>query len=564
MRNALRVGVATAFLVLTAAARGDNPPPPIKEISIDLSNRTTGGVLPFDVPFAFTGTASKSVQKIEARSIVVPADKLPLNTLACNLVRTNALQEIPRSEIDGRNDIPRALIWQRDALTPATDTIAFRLVVPPLDAERHYVFDFLVTSSVSPDKLKIFTNRVRKVLDARFRDFGSQEILKTQFPAMRDELRKQLMDAAGKCAEFDAPGTPLSPNAAWEDIGRDFQNFLSVGVERQRKVEVSLRKHDSSISTFNGLLNQVVAAAAKVVGSSEVSASERTAHATLVDFVHLGSADLSFVANGADPAAPDFRSQLMDPLSTSEIDTRITGYERSARHLAALRNWMSDLQTAGTLKKLVDAGTISQDERNALISASGALAMAEQSATVILASLLNLRPIVSARDANLDELVNALQLSALDATSLTTSTLGTYDTFANYHVAADAGFAYVPGLETAVPYVGANFYFRPVNRDAPLRSKGGFGRRFSINLGVSNSVARSGRRSDLFSSQSLIVGAGYRLTDIFRAGVGVVVFQREDPNPLISHKRLAASPYAALSFDFSLAKSLKGIGGLFP
>jgi len=120
-------------------------------------------------------------------------------------------------------------------------------------------------------------------------------------------------------------------------------------------------------------------------------------------------------------------------------------------------------------------------------------------------------------------------------------------------------------LETAVPYVGSNIYFRPVNRDAPLRSRGGFLRRFSVNLGVStNSVARSGRRTDLFGSQSVIAGAGYRLTDIFRVGAGAVVFRAEDPNPLLSRKRLAVSPYAALSFDFSLAKTFKGIGNLFP
>jgi hypothetical protein len=564
MRNALSVAVTTALLVLAASVRGDNPPPPIKEISIDLSNRTTGGILPFDVPFMFTGTVSKAVQKIEARYIDVPADKLPLNTLACNLVRTIHLKEIPRSEIDDREDIPRALIWQRDALTPTTDTVAIRLVVPPLDAERHYVFDFLITSSVPPDKLTTFKNRVRKILEARFRDIGSQEILKAQFPAMRDEMRRQLMDAAGKCAEFDAPGTPLSPNIAWEDIGRDFQNLLSVGAERQQKVATSLKTYRDSISPFNGPLMDAFAAAAKVVGSTEVSANERTAHAQVVSLVHLGNADISFIANGADPDAPDFRGEMMEPLSTSEIDARVTGYEKSARRLADLRNWMRDLQSAGTLKKIVDAGAISPDERKALVDANGALAVAEQRATISFARLLSLRPLVLSRDTNLDNLINALQLLALDATSLTTSTLGTYDTFANYHVAADAGFAYAPGLQTAVPYVGANFYFRPVNRDAPLRSKGGFGRRFSVNLGVSNTVARSGRRSDLFSNQSLIAGAGYRLTDIFRAGAGVVVFQREDTNPLISHKRLAVSPYAAVSFDFSLAKSLKGIGSLFP
>ena len=65
-------------------------------------------------------------------------------------------------------------------------------------------------------------------------------------------------------------------------------------------------------------------------------------------------------------------------------------------------------------------------------------------------------------------------------------------------------------------------------------------------------------RSDLFWNQSLVLGAGYRLTSSVRGGGGALVFRESDPNPLISRKSAAVTWYISFSFDLNLLKGFAG------
>ena len=155
------------------------------------------------------------------------------------------------------------------------------------------------------------------------------------------------------------------------------------------------------------------------------------------------------------------------------------------------------------------------------------------------------------------------------------SSTGNFDTFSNYYISADAGLLWSSEVDQVVPYVGTNIYLRPVNKNAPLRTLGGFGhtfsRRFAFTLGLTTaSVADKGSgttgktRDDLFGTQSLLVGAGLRLTDTIRVGVGGLVFKQQDPNPLIDRQTTGRALYFSVSFDLNVAKAFQGgLGGLF-
>jgi hypothetical protein len=116
-----------------------------------------------------------------------------------------------------------------------------------------------------------------------------------------------------------------------------------------------------------------------------------------------------------------------------------------------------------------------------------------------------------------------------------------------------------------LPYFGANFYTRAVNRDVPLSVLGGFRRRFSFLLGVTYSSVKEMDgdrvlRDDLFGSQALVAGAGLRLTDAARINGGVIVLQENSPNPLIDDLRLTEEYFVSISFDWNIKNLLGKLG----
>jgi hypothetical protein len=174
----------------------------------------------------------------------------------------------------------------------------------------------------------------------------------------------------------------------------------------------------------------------------------------------------------------------------------------------------------------------------------------------------NVAETAGARDAAVNDLADEVREEVRTIRLIGSDTVGTYDTFSAWYVSADAGFAYAQEIESAVPYLGANIYFRPINKDAPLRMKGGFKRRVSATIGLTvSSIADANKatRQDLFNTQSLIIGGGFRLTDTLRLGGGALVYEKNSAGS----SELATAPYLSLSFDWNVAKQFAGIGKLF-
>ena len=135
------------------------------------------------------------------------------------------------------------------------------------------------------------------------------------------------------------------------------------------------------------------------------------------------------------------------------------------------------------------------------------------------------------------------------------------------YVSLDAGIAYPWRLENLVFYAGTNIYLRPINKEAPLRYAGTFLHRFALTVGVTTTVQDKSRRAEDLrpaadaqqTSNSLLLGAGLRITPSLRVGAGALVFKETDPNPLINQTSVTATPYLSFTADINVGQVFRSL-----
>lgn len=115
-------------------------------------------------------------------------------------------------------------------------------------------------------------------------------------------------------------------------------------------------------------------------------------------------------------------------------------------------------------------------------------------------------------------------------------------------------------FEGGSPFVGVNVSLSPSNKNVPMQlSNLTFAQKLAIHTGILlNSVKENGKRQDLFSNTSLLVGLSYKfLNHAYRITAGTIVYNQIDP--IDSQKSLALAPYLGLSIDIEIKKWLEGI-----
>jgi hypothetical protein len=141
---------------------------------------------------------------------------------------------------------------------------------------------------------------------------------------------------------------------------------------------------------------------------------------------------------------------------------------------------------------------------------------------------------------------------------------------------ADVGFAYVNTYPTGSvkPYVGVNFSFRPVNRQAgfnlfkhPYYSWCEYlwnSLSVTVGLSVFNGFNSKDRYTDLFGTTgSLLTGLSLRVSDGVRVSGGAMWAYLKDPDPASDKKTLTYIYYGSLSVDLTLKKWLGGLAKFF-
>lgn len=137
----------------------------------------------------------------------------------------------------------------------------------------------------------------------------------------------------------------------------------------------------------------------------------------------------------------------------------------------------------------------------------------------------------------------------------------------NPYISLDVGVAYGFELDKAFPYYGANFYFVPVNKKAPLSRFEGRERvlkSFSLLLGVTGGSFEDSRTKKFFSAGSVMLGAGWRFNQFVKVNGGALLFKQVDPNPIVVVEHKKAVPFVSFSIDIDLRTLLgTNIGNIF-
>ncbi len=257
----------------------------------------------------------------------------------------------------------------------------------------------------------------------------------------------------------------------------------------------------------------------------------------------------------------------------ADVKKLISAYGEGELAFAPLLGMLTTPDMADLLGLLVGTKELSpgfsEQERVALqelVSNTGALTQALERVQRLQSNIRGSLVSFNERRSAIGILVDEVAKEAHDKVPLLASTFGIVETERRNYISADVGVLYGWNLGAAYPYVGVNLYFRPINKEVPLKQKGGLARRFSLMLGVTVTSVSDGQqgqvgtRENLFLSQALVFGAGFRVTGSLRAGGGMLLFLKEDPNPLIDDTSLAVSPYVSASLDLNVMKAASKIG----
>src|SRR5262249_45263602 len=165
----------------------------------------------------------------------------------------------------------------------------------------------------------------------------------------------------------------------------------------------------------------------------------------------------------------------------------------------------------------------------------------------------------------------------VDVIEVDGDTTATWDTRARSYVSADVGVAWSRPIDSFFFYVGANFYFGPVNKKAPLRwsDPGNFRKRVALMAAIPinafdetqtvNTLSSSGvTLKGVLGDRPILLGAGLRLNDLVRASGGAVFFRVQNPNPLIATDRVDYSWFVAFSIDWDLRGMFAALGPSMP
>jgi hypothetical protein len=151
-----------------------------------------------------------------------------------------------------------------------------------------------------------------------------------------------------------------------------------------------------------------------------------------------------------------------------------------------------------------------------------------------------------------------------------TSEIFSFETRVKYRVYPDFGYVYYGFKDNfygVTPYLGFQMELRYLDKNIPFRliQNRKIWHRLSFNSGITlASLKKDGKREDLFSGKSLLLGMGFRFSNAIRLTGGIILFNREDTNPLIDDKKLAITPFVGISIDLSLKQMFTDFSSLIP
>ena len=543
----MRTTNAAAIVLLLLAPPGAGTSD-FDEVPLDVASGVFGRRLPFDVPFVVTGRAPAGTTRVEVR----------IEETGASTTSAPSAPLVSGVDADGR----------------------FRVLVAPVRSGRHFVYRLTFERRLPATAVPALRSAVEAVLrrdlaggdepgDARAaatvsalvtayeQSLNQGQVVTTPRGEVRIESRGPLLDSLGT---EDARAQDLARLA--DGVSRA-QAERRAALERYAETAPSLLRELETVASTSSLLRLVEALEARPESDPRNPRSPVYLPPASRRLVSAGTAEIAALAEGRTPDGPALG--LRDAATPEEADAFRERYRQTAEDLQGLREWLQGLVLEGAEMGRLAAGrsrpATSRGSRRWPATTPARSAAPSSGPRRCRSTPTRSRRPSRRRERALaraaDEVVAQAETAVLRETLVTDSV----SSEGGVYVSLDLGVLYPPELDGATLTVGANVYFAPVNKRAPLRANG-MRQRLALTFGL---TVTNMRRDDetrwenlLGEKANLFVGLGYRLTRSLRLGGGFVLFSKNDENPLVDERSVAVTPYVSLSFDVDLVGAFKG------
>ena len=145
-----------------------------------------------------------------------------------------------------------------------------------------------------------------------------------------------------------------------------------------------------------------------------------------------------------------------------------------------------------------------------------------------------------------------------------------FKTRAKLQITPDFGYVvygFQKGFSSFTPYLGFHINFRAVDKNIPFQNYPNktLWHHLSFMTGWTLAgVAQQNKRENFFSSNSLLSGLGYKLSNAIRLNAGAMWFYKNEPNPLLDNRKIAYTVYTGISIDLDVKELLQDFTSLKP
>ena len=561
----------------------DQPRKP--RIVVDRNSAAIGTVLPFDEPFLLIGAAGTNLLRLEVW--YADADSLPKES--CDKLHPILKPDRAKTNVFGYSKpVPRQYTkWERNRAGADSFWVAVEHPLPP---NRDYTFCLRSREAPSADDSARFqakaTELLRAALRSEFKRIGLASLDTLDLKAFRAALIAALPpNPAGKSRDI-TPGSVFDATATGPRLQDTFVELINIDLYRRdiaREVEAH---HATASGNRTSLRSDVQALASSPVvvrlANTGVSGAKLgdNQEKRLQAAISLASTLATLAGDGRSAAAvaigrvpltsprsaPPGIAVISDVSAAGELTPWIANIDTTIVRLQGLAELIAWLGSDG--ERMAAAGVTRAD----LDSVGRRVRTTIDDASTQGSKLRQLQEVLTSFETTTSALVTNVALRDLKDVGYYSTTTGSYDTRARWHISQDLGILYVWNREkngrarNSSPYLGVNFYIRPVNKRAPMNFFNPLDlRRWSATVGVTTkNIDEDTRYKGIVEGKALVIGAGFRVTDYFRVSYGAPLVWTYTPDAA-RRKRLTALRYAAVSIDAELKTLISGIAGsLFP
>ena len=525
--------------------------------------------LPFDVQFFIRGPAAADVVGVSGRYA-----KLTRALPTCQLAL---------------GDGTAVSLGNAPIFTHAEKGRVFELSARPLSPDEDYCFQLTLRIKIDRAELQPL---VIQAVDTTLRNLSPRTgdlLTVPEYEAFRRrvvaaiEALRQKKEAEKKIGLTFAP-----PPGSFFDL-----NTPAVAVEARYQLPFTnalagQRNRDNATNNYNISLTRAIAVLTNFVTMTRVShmvTKLRENDADRLIGTRTGALDGAFELIEGDPngLSPDNLSIVWDPAVTTPQIQRL---QTAATNLNRLSQLVRDLQRLPLLRQ---AAELHQPAKGAPANPDALTDAeldairdgAEDAADEIenaLGDLERVGDVLGRRSVAIEAMSEQVLGEVEKQVEFTGTTTAGWETRAKSYVSADVGIAWSEPIDSFFFYMGANIYFGPVNKKAPLKwgDGGNFRKRVALLAAIPFNAFEDGTDQDVtltargvqlegvLGSRPLLLGGGVRLNDLVRVGGGAVLFRVKDPDPLVDQKRIDSSWFISVSVDWDVKGMFSTLGGTTP